>query len=1273
MNNQNKGLLYEKCVKDFIIQHFGINAFLWNECPENILIQNNLIHSHNEMRLIRKGIKEGHLHNHKDIGIDIIQFDNDNAKCSIVQCKNGYNNGLCIDDISGIMSRAAFVRDINTYIYYTSSLSRNLRYISKISPYVVYIDYTNEIDKLKLLEKDNNNKIYFVKLPYKDRNISESINEDIKSVITPYSYQSEAVNKFKEYYLSNNRGILAIPCGCGKTYISSLISIDYKQIVILSPLREFANQNLKRFIEYGYNKKDTLLVDSDGDRDIDSIKNFISKDKFVISCTYKSMDLIAECLDLFNDVLFIVDEFHNLSKSNILDETNNIYKLLISSHKILFMSATPRIYDFEYDYDYDNKECFGDVVYQMTFTEAIANKYITDYRIWLPSIHENDIELNKELSIYEIDNEIKNRCKFLYSCIANNGSKKCIIYCIDTEDMNSMMECMKTLNDFYIMDIDIHSISCDDSEKKRGYVLECFTNNEKIQLLFNIRILNECIDIQACDSVYISYAPKNKITTIQRISRSMRIDKKNPYKVANIYIWCEAYEEILETLSSIKEYDIMFKEKVKLSVVDFYNNKGEKELELIEKDKVLLRDCIIGVKEFKVISWEEKLVMVEDYIREYGKLPTSHNTDKYISSLASWVSTQRQNYKKNKEIMKNKNIRKLWDDFVKQYNHLFMSNRELWINNFKLLEEYINIHKELPSDYSKDPNTLKIARWKNTQKNNFKNTSHIMKEDENIKTIWEQFVNKNKKLFRNNEEKWLDNLREIEEYVQIHKQLPNHTNKDENTRYLAGWISVQKENYKLNKQIMINEEIRKIWEEFVNNYQEIFKSNEDIWKDNLNKLKEYINIHNILPTSCNEDENIKYLGLWVRNQTKNYDKKQYIMKNDEMITLWEEFMKENNKLFLNNEELWIENKHKVEEYIRHHNKLPAQTDKIQDIAVLGNWIQSQKQNYIKKSKIMVNENIRKLWEDFVKRYEKYFMSNEEIWMTRFDELNEYINIHKKLPTSRDTDMDMDSLVQWTRHQKRNYDNRNQIMNNETIRKIWKEFTDNNTALFITTDEIWFENKNKIEDYIQKYNKLPSQANKDKNISSLASWVSSQKQNYKNKEHIMKNNNDIVKEWEYFIEKHSILFRSNEEVWMDTLHKVCEYIEQYKKRPSASSKDKEISSLSKWLTFQRRNYENKEQIMGNEDIRKIWEDFVNKYQEVIMSNDELWIHNLNLLEKYVVDNDILPNIYSKISNEKRLGSYVHHQKHNYKNYKGNMKDSSIRKEWEQFTAKYPHLF
>ena len=95
---------------------------------------------------------------------------------------------------------------------------------------------------------------------------------------------------------------------------------------------------------------------------------------------------------------------------------------------------------------------------------------------------------------------------------------------------------------------------------------------------------------------------------------------------------------------------------------------------------------------------------------------------------------------------------------------------------------------------------------------------------------------------------------------------------------------------------MNNDEIRKLWEEIVNKYQEVFKTTEELWKNNLNNLKEYINIHNKLPTSCNQDETIQSLGLWTRNQAKHYDNKQYIMKNEVIQTLWEEFMKENKKL-----------------------------------------------------------------------------------------------------------------------------------------------------------------------------------------------------------------------------------------------------------------------------------------------------------------------------------------------------------------------------------------
>ena len=908
-SNQEKGLLYEKFIKNIIINKINKPAYFWNECPETILIENNLIHSHNDLRLIRKDMKEGYLHNYKDIGIDIIQMETDN-KCSIIQCKNGYLNGLKVEDIAGIMMRTAFLNDNKTYIYYTNSLSRNILYTSKISPLVYNIDCS--INLSLLLNNDIDKKIYFIKLPF--NNELNEINE-ISSKIIPYSYQLEAYNKIKYYFQDNNRGILSLPCGCGKTYSSYLISNDYNQIIIISPLKASAYQNLKRYIEYGYDKNKTLLIDSDinGIRDIDYIINYIKNNNtFLISVTYDSMDLISKCLELFDNPLFIIDEFHNLSKGNIIDKSNDINKLLVSNHKILFMSATPRIYDLEYD-DIDSEEenLIGEIVYRMDFNVAIKNKYITDYKIWLPSIHENNNKLKEELSIYDIDNEYKNRCIYLYSCIVNNGTRKTIIYCKNINDMNNLIKSFQLLNEFYNIDYDIYSIDCNVDNKNRINIIEKFIkNNDKIQLLFNINILNECIDIDVCDSIYISYPPKNKIKTIQRINRATRIDKRNQFKIANIYIWCDEYEDILETISSIKEYDILLKDKIKINSIDLYNDKNEDNIKLIDKDKILINNFIIGIKEFKFYTWNEKLELVIDYVKEYNILPSQ--IDKYdeIKKLGKWISHQKINYKNNEWIMK-----KEWEKFMNDYEELFKTNEELWNENKNKVIDYIKENNKLPSYISKDVEINRLGNWINTQKAKYKNNKEIMKNEE-IKKEWERFINEYNKLFKTNEELWYENKNKVIDYFKEYNILPSTIDKDNEIKKLGIWINNQKKNYKNNKEIMKNEEIRKEWEKVMNDYEELFKTNEELWNENKNKVIDYFKENNILPSSHSKYNEIKKLGIWINNQKSNYKNNKQIMKNEEIRKEWEKVINDYKELFKMNQEISneiIENIYDIEE------------------------------------------------------------------------------------------------------------------------------------------------------------------------------------------------------------------------------------------------------------------------------------------------------------------------------------------------------------------------
>ena len=53
MENYEKGLVYEKYIRDYLIKD-GIECYLWSETPETLLIEKNIIGSHNEARLIRK-------------------------------------------------------------------------------------------------------------------------------------------------------------------------------------------------------------------------------------------------------------------------------------------------------------------------------------------------------------------------------------------------------------------------------------------------------------------------------------------------------------------------------------------------------------------------------------------------------------------------------------------------------------------------------------------------------------------------------------------------------------------------------------------------------------------------------------------------------------------------------------------------------------------------------------------------------------------------------------------------------------------------------------------------------------------------------------------------------------------------------------------------------------------------------------------------------------------------------------------------------------------
>ena len=142
--NQIKGYQYEVQVRDYIINTLNKKAYLWKDCPETLLINSNIIGNHNENRIRRKEYKENSL---IDTGIDIIIEEDENT-CSIVQCKNGYEKGLTMSELSGFIFWMFSLEKQQTkgYVYYTNKISNNIKSLPN-NPRIEYIkqDFINNI------------------------------------------------------------------------------------------------------------------------------------------------------------------------------------------------------------------------------------------------------------------------------------------------------------------------------------------------------------------------------------------------------------------------------------------------------------------------------------------------------------------------------------------------------------------------------------------------------------------------------------------------------------------------------------------------------------------------------------------------------------------------------------------------------------------------------------------------------------------------------------------------------------------------------------------------------------------------------------------------------------------------------------------------------------------------------------------------------------------------------------------------------------------------
>jgi superfamily II DNA/RNA helicase len=367
------------------------------------------------------------------------------------------------------------------------------------------------------------------------------------------------------------------------------------------------------------------------------------------------------------------------------------------------------------------------------------------------------------------------------------------------------------------------------SAKKKKSLINNFEQKEKA-VLTSCRVLNEGVNIPIVDSVCFVDGRNNSIDIIQCIGRALRLYKGKETAKIIIPILEENvvggnFNEIVKIIKNLSNYDYHVKESIMnkkgdKKIIRFKNyNDDSKGINLDLKD---LENKICSVIVDKCYGWDKNCERLIEFFETNKKRPSSISKNADEKQLGYWIGTQKKNYAKQKDAMKDETKRKRWEEVCEKYKEYMMDNDEIWDTNCNNLINYFETNKKRPSCSSKDADEKQLGTWIGTQKNNYAKQEKSMK-DETKRKRWEEVCEKYKEYMMDNDEIWNTNCNNLINYFETNKKRPSCSSKDADEKQLGSWIQTQMQNYIKQEQTMKDETKRKRWEEVCEKYKEYLK------------------------------------------------------------------------------------------------------------------------------------------------------------------------------------------------------------------------------------------------------------------------------------------------------------------------------------------------------------------------------------------------------------------------------------------------------------------
>lgn len=498
----------------------------------------------------------------------------------------------------------------------------------------------------------------------------------------PRPDQALIINNSVKYLQINDKGLLILTCGVGKTLISLWItmSLNLKTIIIGVPNILLLNQ-WEKTISYLFQEVPYMIVAS-GVNKYDIVL-FLKKNnnKCIIITTYASSHkvVLATKINKFIFDMKINDEVHHLTTTNMeLEKTTktNVEMLKIPSTKMISLTATLKQLDSNNDnmdtsiISNDNEQYFGKIIDKKCLLWAIQNNIVCDYTI--QTIITDEKELEQQLYNFKIDEETDKRL-FLsaYSSlksINDNNSHHLLIYSNNMDNSIKLIQYIKLLLKHKYFSIDDLYYSSYNSMMKSKDQVDILNNFEKARygIITCVYCLGEGYDLPLLDGVVFSETMTSNIRIVQSALRASRKNKEEPTKITKIILpilnkndWLDNNDnndlkkvrEVIyqmgledETISQkIKVYKInVTKQKSKEPNDNYINEFGEYDDELTQKIRLkTIKRISIGISftKAKQIVSEKKIISKEHY---YTICDTDNRLSKepeilYEGEFTNWI------------------------------------------------------------------------------------------------------------------------------------------------------------------------------------------------------------------------------------------------------------------------------------------------------------------------------------------------------------------------------------------------------------------------------------------------------------------------------------------------------------------------------------------------------------------------------------------------------------------------------------------------------------